>query len=124
MIFIGGISSKEKKLDFNQTIICSNCGKYGHYEIIVRYEYLNLFFIPILKWNKKYYAVSSCCGSIYSIDEEIGKRVERGENIFLKEQHLHLVQNGTVNFVKRCPNCGFETQENFQYCPKCASPLK
>lgn len=124
MIFIGGISSKEKKLDFQQTFVCESCGKYGRYEVFMRYEYLSLFFIPTLKWNKKYYVVESCCGSVYSIDKELGKRIENGEQVILREQDLQLVQSGRGYSVKHCPNCGFETYENFQYCPRCASPLR
>ncbi|MCM8709861.1 zinc ribbon domain-containing protein [Clostridium sp. SYSU_GA19001] len=124
MFFIGGVSSKQKKLDFNQTIICVNCGRYGRYEIFMEYMYLSLFFIPTLKWNKKYYAVSSCCSSVYSISNELGDRIARGEQVTLSEQDLHFIHNGRTYFAKQCPNCGFETQEDFQYCPRCASPLK
>lgn len=124
MFFIGGISSKQKKLDFSQTIICPHCGRYGHYEVIMEYMYLSLFFIPALKWNRKYYATSSCCGSFYSINNELGNGILNGEQVTLTDQDLHLVQNGQTHFLKQCPNCGFETQEDFQYCPRCASPLK
>lgn len=124
MIFIGGISSKDKKLDFNQTFICPNCGKYGRYEVFMRYDYLSLFFIPTLKWNKNYYVSSSCCGSIYSIDKELGQRIERGEQVTLTEQDFHLIQSGRGYGARHCPNCGFETEEDFQFCPRCASPLK
>jgi RNA polymerase subunit RPABC4/transcription elongation factor Spt4 len=124
MIFIGGVSSREKKLDFNQNIICPNCGKYGRYEVIMEYVYLSLFFVPTFKWNKKYYALSSCCGSIYSIDNEVGRRIERGEQVTLTDHNLHLVHNEQYHFARKCPNCGFQTQEDFQFCPRCASPLK
>jgi hypothetical protein len=70
MFFIGGVSSKQVKLDFIQKMICSHCGQYGSYEVFDEYIYLSLFFIPILKWNRKYYVKSTCCGSVYSISEE------------------------------------------------------
>lgn len=124
MFFIAGISNKEKKLDFNQTIICTQCGKYGRYEVIMEYMYLSLFFIPILKWNRKFYVKSSCCQSVYLIDKELGVQIDRGENIVLKEQDLRLVEKGQFYFVKKCPSCGFQTQDDFQYCPKCASELR
>jgi RNA polymerase subunit RPABC4/transcription elongation factor Spt4 len=124
MIFVGGISSKQKKLEFNQTIICPECGKYGRYEVFMEYTYLSLFFVPTLKWNKKFYAESTCCQSLYMISNEAGERILRGESVTLTEKDLQLVHYGRVGFSKQCPNCGFETQENFQYCPQCASPLK
>jgi len=124
MIFIGGVASGEKKLKFNQNIICPNCGKYGRYEVIMGYTYLSLFFIPTLKWNKKYYAASSCCGSLYIVNNEIGRGIERGEHVTLAEQNLQLVQNEQCCFTKECSNCGFQTHEDFRYCPRCASPLR
>lgn len=123
MFFVGGVSSKQKRLNFDQTIVCPNCGKFGHYEVFMEYMYLSLFFIPTLKWSRKFYVKSGCCGTVYSINKEIGDRILRGEQIALREQELHLIQQGRNSFTKQCPNCGFETQEDFQYCPRCASPL-
>lgn len=123
MFFVFGISNKEKKLEFNQTIICTQCGKYGRYEVIMEYMYLSLFFIPVLKWNKKFYVRSTCCGSIYLISKELGERIDRGEGVVLSDQDLQLVERGQFYSIKKCPNCGFQTYENFQYCPKCASEL-
>lgn len=123
MFFIGGMSSKQEKLDFSQNIICPHCGKFGRYEVIMEYMCLSLFFIPILKWNRRYYVESSCCGNSYSISNEFGDRIARGEQINLTEQDLQLIQSRGLYFTRRCPNCGFETQEDFEYCPRCASPL-
>ncbi|MEI3186501.1 MAG: hypothetical protein V8S27_00225 [Lachnospiraceae bacterium] len=50
MFFIMGISQGEKKLNFDQTIMCNHCGQYGHLEVYMIYSYLSLFFIPIFKW--------------------------------------------------------------------------
>ena len=30
MFFIMGVSQGRKKLNFDQMIVCNNCGKYGH----------------------------------------------------------------------------------------------
>ncbi len=124
MFFIIGITSKRDKLDFNQNMICSNCGRYGRYEIIMDYTCFSLFFIPILKWNKTYYVRNSCCGSIYSIKNNIGDKIARGKNINLEECHLQLVQKGRTYSVKRCTNCGFEMDNDFQYCPKCGTGIQ
>jgi hypothetical protein len=124
MFFVAGVSSKQKKLDFNQTVICPQCGKYGRYEVIMEYMNLSLFFISTLKWYRRYYVESSCCGSTYSINNDIGSRIARGEPITLTQQDLQLIYRGRNGLEKQCPACGFETQEDFKYCPRCASPLK
>lgn len=123
MIFIMGITTKQKKLDFYQNWICPRCGKYGRLEVYMEYMCLSLFFIPIIKWNKKYYVHSSCCGSVYSIDKELGNRIARGEGISLREEDLQPVQTGHVYYGRRCRRCGYETYEDFNYCPKCGEPF-
>ena len=47
MFFIFGIAPGRKVLNFQQTIICQNCGSYGRYEVMMTYMALSIFFIPI-----------------------------------------------------------------------------
>jgi hypothetical protein len=124
MFFMAGVYPRQKKLELNQTMICSQCGKYGRYEIIMEYMNLSVFFIPVLKWNKKFYVKSTCCGSTYTISKELGESMARGEDVTLTEQDLELVRKGEFSNIKRCTSCGFETYEDFQYCPKCSAVLK
>jgi hypothetical protein len=86
--------------------------------------YFSLFFIPIFKWNMIYSVKSSCCGSIYTISKELGSRIARGEDISLREEDLQPVRTEHFSGRKRCSECGFETQEDYQYCPKCSNPLR
>ena len=88
MIFIGGMSTKQEKLDFGQSILCSICSRFGNLEAFMEYTYLSVFFIPVMKWNRRYYVRSTCCGSLYSISEEIGERIRRGEHIILSEINM------------------------------------
>lgn len=124
MFFIFGVSTKKDKLDFNQNMICPGCGRYGRYEVTVEYTCFSLFFIPILKWDKKYYVKSSCCGSIYLISNDIGDKISRGGNVNLVEKDLKLIRKGKIHSIKQCESCGFKTDDDFQYCPKCGVVLK
>lgn len=81
MFFMMGITQGRKNLDHNQVIICEHCGSYGRYQVFMTYMVLSLFFIPILKWSKKYYVQSTCCNTIYELDAEIGKQIARGERV-------------------------------------------
>lgn len=121
MFFIFGISTKEKKLDFTQSIVCSNCGSYGRYEAFMTYSYFSLFFIPILKWNKKYYITSTCCGSMYSVNKEVGRAIERGDNININESDLNPIN---IHKKKLCSNCSFPIEDGFEYCPRCGVKIK
>jgi len=111
-----GISDKEKRLDFIQSMVCSTCGSYGSYKAFMTYSYFNLFFIPIIKFVKKYYITTTCCGTVYEISKELGKKIERGENVTINESDL---QPLNVHKEKTCYNCGSPMEENYEFCPKC-----
>ena len=120
MFFIMGITDGRKDFEFAQTMICNICGKYGRYQVFMTYTALSLFFIPCFKWNKHYYVQTRCCGTLYELDPEIGKQVARGEQVEILPQHLSQVrQGGSWNQYKRCAQCGYETAEDFEFCPKC-----
>lgn len=122
MFFIMGISDGRKDFDFNQVMTCNVCGAYGRYRVFMTYMVLSLFFIPCFRWKKHYFVQSSCCNTIYELDPEIGKRVARGEMVEILPQHLTRVQNQGYRYaMKRCRNCGFATDEDFEFCPKCGT---
>lgn len=123
MFFIMGINQGRKEFSYNQMVICSHCGSYGRYQVFMTYMYLSLFFIPCFKWNKKYYVQSTCCHTVYELDPEIGRQIARGENVEILPQHLTLVQPGYRGAFRKCSYCGYETQEEFAYCPKCGRRL-
>lgn len=124
MFFIFGISSAEKKLDFVQTMLCSQCEQFGRLELYMTYTYLSLFFIPVLKWNKKFYVKSTCCNTIYAIDDSIGYKILQGELITIHEQELQIINTqNQSNSLHRCSNCGYMMEQDFLYCPKCGNRI-
>ena len=118
MFFIFGISAKEKDIDFSQTIICPSCEAYGRLEVFMTYSYFSLFFIPLIKWSKKYYARSTCCNSLYTIEDELGKDIEKGRVNKIDEKDLKPVSNG-YDQINSCRTCNYPINKDFQYCPKC-----
>lgn len=122
MFFMIGFNTERKDLDFNQIITCDNCGSLANYNVFMTYTVLTLFFIPVFKWNKKYYVESSCCKSLYELDNEIGIRIEKGENVEILSEHLNLINNGYSGF-KKCINCGYTLNKEFKYCPNCGAKL-
>ena len=121
MIFIGSIAQGQKDLGFIQTLICKKCGRYSSVSVFMVYTYFSFFFIPLFKWGKKYYAVSNCCQTTFSIPDEIGKAIARGEAITLREDDLEIV--GTSASYAHCPDCGFLLSSEYTYCPKCGRKL-
>lgn len=119
MFFMIGITQGRKEFEHDQLVICDYCGSYGRYQVFMTYMCLSLFLIPCLKWSRQYYVKTTCCNTIYSLDPELGRRIARGEDVEILPQNVTQVQAGYKNRIKSCDNCGFETQEDFEFCPKC-----
>ena len=121
MFFIMGGGSNSKQLSFDQTVICKCCQKYGHIQVFVTYSYVSLFFIPLFKWNKRYFAKMSCCNSVSELSSELGREIEKGNITSLGEDFLNFHQ--AHNPWKCCSSCGYTTSEEFEFCPKCGRPF-
>lgn len=124
MIFFFGITNGRKDLDFHQQMTCDVCGRMGQYRVFMTYMVLSIFFIPVFKWGRTYYVETSCCHSIYELRPETGRAIEYGENVTIHQNDLYLRQKGASagNYGKNtkiCYNCGYETGEDFEFCPKC-----
>jgi len=118
MFLMLGINDDRRDLEFSQMMICESCGAYGRFTAFMTFTVLSLFFIPCLKWNRRYYVQTSCCGRLYELNREIGAAIARGEKVELRWEDLHEVP-GQGAAVHQCANCGFSTQEDFRFCPRC-----
>ena len=124
MFLIFGVSQNEKQLNFKQHVICKCCGQFGRVTVWMRYTYFILFFISLFKWDKHYYAGMSCCAKTREISPELGRAVETGKVTELNLNELNFdCRQSNESPVHRCPNCGFLTDDNFQFCPKCGKPF-
>lgn len=112
--------------------LCGSCGSHGRYQVIMTYMYFSFFFIPLFKWNRRYYVKMDCCEAVYELDPVVGKAVLRGENPDIAEADLRLVQEGRYAKTwqegskkphKKCMRCGFETDEDYNYCPVCGGRI-
>ena len=115
-----GIDSGEDRLDFVQNVICSCCGSYGRISVYVVYSVLTLFFIPVFKFSKRYYATMSCCGASCDISKETGSAIEKGKISEVPPEELRFTGRGVRH---HCAYCGYDTDEDFQFCPKCGRPF-
>lgn len=119
MFFILGIHDQEKKLPYQGPLEIHSCGKFGRYEVYLTYSMLHLFFIPLIKWNRKYYVRTTCCHSIYLLDPQIGHSIEQGDSVTILPQHLTLFSKEA--HIRTCRNCHYQTTEDFDYCPRCGT---
>lgn len=126
MFFIFGLSHGEKKIDYDKSIRLEKGNIYYMPQIYVTYTYFSVFFIPILKWNKKYYVTLEETGYTFELEQTIGRKIEKKESVTIEATHLKSIisDNTYTEDLKVCNICKFNTYENYQYCPKCGHLLK
>lgn len=116
MILFFGITNKQEKLNYQGKIKVHSCGKFGKETCYMEYLVFSIFFIPIIKWRKKYYLVYNCCGKIYEIEKEIGKQIEQGENVDIVDENLICVNQQII-----CQNCNTILDSDYDFCPYCGN---
>ncbi|HBG09498.1 MAG: zinc ribbon domain-containing protein [Limnochordia bacterium] len=117
MFFIGifGIQDKEEIIKTEQGVTCPVCGAYDRYEVIRAYTYFHIFFIPVWKWNRRYFIRTRCCQRVCGLDEELGQRIEEGQAVSISTEHLDCRQPAG----RFCSSCGAQLHSAFNYCPYC-----
>ena len=119
MFFILGTSAKTDPLG-TVGCACPRCGRGGPFSLCKSYQYLHLFFLPIFRFHVQYLATCPGCASVYLVDPEAGKAVERGQRDSLSAAELTLVRG---NDSPVCPRCGARNPAGSAYCCRCGSPL-
>lgn len=116
MFFMIGITEGRKEFDWVQTMLCPRCGHYGRVAVYMTYTQLLLFFLPVARWGRRYWAVSSCCGTVWELDRQTGEAVARGKDVKLDLEKMHPAGEQRE---KQCPSCGTVVPSDYSYCPKC-----
>ncbi|HHX01360.1 MAG TPA: zinc ribbon domain-containing protein [Firmicutes bacterium] len=122
MFFIGifGIQNKNEQIGTESAVICPVCERYGRFEIVKSYYYFHIFFIPVWRWNKRYYIQTHCCKRICELDQETGSKIEAGHSIVIEKEHIHRSEQPTISV---CPSCSTQVDPSFHYCPYCGSQI-
>ena len=92
---------------------CDTCQCEGTLELIKTYECFRLFFIPLFKWNVKYYLKHSCGGQA-TISEEIAIGILHGT---IEMNNMHIEHEKLKS--EHCSHCGHDLDSQFEYCPYC-----
>lgn len=133
MFFIGifGIEEKAKALRQIETSMCPFCTKRGTHTLFKVYSYLHFFFIPIFKWNVRYFLQTSCCNRVYIItNAQVARDLERGIDVSITLADVELFKRFEHDFADEyersdfCPNCQHRVSRTFLYCPYCGNKLE
>lgn len=124
MLFLWSIGSKNQSI-LSQVGVCKNCESMAHIEVFYTYHYFSLFFIPLFKWGKKYYAQCSRCGAIYNLPNELGKDIKKGVVSSVSDNDIEYVKGSSIKENNYCTYCGAARKESDDnYCPKCGHKYK
>jgi ribosomal protein L32 len=123
MILFFGVGKGSDDLYLDQKIVCPMCGKKAELQVYCDYKAFQLFFIPVYKWDKRYYARTTCCGAVCPVPFREGEALDSGDIERLDVKRLPLVQLHAAPQLKVCAACGYETSQPFRFCPMCGKPL-
>ena len=118
MFLMIGVNDRMDVLDFRQVVFCENCGRESVIEVYKTYRVLTLFLLTVFRWNVRYYARMSCCGSVIELSDEQGKQIENGYPVYIDPNDF------PYRDPHRCPNCGHEIRPDDLYCAHCGKPLR
>jgi ssDNA-binding Zn-finger/Zn-ribbon topoisomerase 1 len=124
LFFIGvfGIENKEKEIREIQNRVCKSCGKLTSYTLVKTYNYFHIFFIPTFKWSTRYYLIARCCGAVFEIPLGLGRKLEAGEDMPIKDEDLTGINQGYG--ASTCPSCRSQVEHKFLYCPYCGTKMR
>ncbi len=123
VFFIGvfGIDRARKQIGTHNNAICPTCGAMTRFDILKTCSYFHVFFIPVFRWDVKYYVKPACCESLCELDPDIGREYEKGRNPEIRDEHLQPIN--VRPGLKICSNCKARLEPGFSYCPCCGSRL-
>ncbi|MDO5037934.1 MAG: zinc-ribbon domain-containing protein [Tissierellia bacterium] len=124
MIFLASYTTEEKDIPLDQDLVIhDSCGQYGRYQPFYMANTLRLFFIPLGRFNKRFFVRMTCCGEIYGLKEEVGLALLRGKKSSIRPQDLVDINNYAGSGLKKCPSCGILVESADFYCKNCGQRL-
>lgn len=126
MFFIGifGIDRKEKILREWGNVTCDHCGQLSRAVLTQSYTYFHIFFIPTIRWNKRYFVTLHCCGVVYEADADYAQILKGASDIDFSR--LKKISGGFGDAFGGfddavCTHCGARIDPGFAWCPHCGT---
>ncbi|MGI5849436.1 MAG: zinc ribbon domain-containing protein [Christensenellales bacterium] len=127
MFFIGifGIEEKDKEIRNFSSVTCPDCGRLTNAILFEHYTFFHIFFVPIVKWNRRYFIRLRCCGAVYKAEIEYGRQLI--DDPVINFSRLKKVSSGFGGFYHdyfaTCPCCGKSFDRSYPFCPYCGTKL-
>jgi uncharacterized C2H2 Zn-finger protein len=121
MFLAMGITSGAADLRVRKCSFFPCCGQNSTMAALTcTFEQVTLFFIPLFRFNKRYFISCTKCGSVYELEKDEGRRLEKDYYAEVNRDKIYAFRGSTA---KICPNCRCTVDPNARYCPNCGSKL-
>lgn len=120
MFFIVGITSGTAALGLRRCGFFPCCSRGGAAAVTCLYRQFTFFFLPLFRFGKRYFVSCPCCGAVYEIGRDEGKRIERDPQAEIDPGKLRRTSGRAARF---CPNCGARIAPDSRFCPYCGAKL-
>ncbi|MPN08287.1 hypothetical protein SDC9_155569 [bioreactor metagenome] len=121
--FISGMNTETKSLGNATNVICPACGAYTCMHITVLYEALHIFFVPVLRWNRRYLVTAPCCQTVFALDPDEGRAFEKNEKATIDPARLHKTYGFSAS-SDHCPFCGAHLSCDARFCSQCGKSIR
>lgn len=123
MFLVMGIQDKTKSKRISNPLPCHICDGQDGFEVIDRYNYFHLFFLPVWTWGHTYTLKCSKCDTYYYLKDESKSKI-KDMNHTLTYWDIEPVKIPSAYTMDTCKKCGYHLEDDFDYCPKCGTSLK
>ncbi len=124
MFLIMGIQDKTKVESYSNDLPCHKCDGHKGFELYTKYNYFHIFFIPVWTWGHRFSVKCNQCESYYYVKEESQIKAKSSEKSFTYWDLQPANIRKDVFVHKKCVKCGFELEDDFEFCPKCGTSTK
>ena len=116
-----GIQDKVKAKNYSTDFPCHVCEGSQGYELISKYNYFHLFFLPLWTWGYDYSVKCNACGSFYYVktESQVKCKKEPPELTYWDIEPVRMGYNSVK--VLKCNQCGYALEAEFEFCPKCGT---
>lgn len=94
MFFIGIFGANGKVVPSGPLppLACPVCGRQVSMHLCHGYQYIHLFFVPIIKYADTYPVTCPSCASVFELPQEKGRAFMRGRDPFVSPSDLRLIR--------------------------------
>lgn len=120
MFFLLGVSPTARQsgnLDVGRCPVCQNTHPLA---VTEQSSSFSAFFIPLFRFQKRFFATCPGCASVFSVPDWCGKRASELGTFSVSSDQLTLIRRCSAMV---CPRCGSSADPDDSFCRNCGQKL-